>query len=252
MNALVGDGRAVLGAASSVDAITFAIAASIVLAGAIGVVVARNPVHAALMLVMTLFGVAVLFVEQQANFLAAVQVIVYAGAIVVLFLFVIMFLGVDRRENVAEEPLRAQRPLAVGLVLLGLAGLLLMGIGAHWSVGQRSVAGPIQNQPGGDVGALGKSVFTTYLFAFEVTSALLVIAVVGAVVLARRSGIVGGGGDDADADAAPGESDPGPAAAEVELDEVEAGGAELSGAQLSGAELAGAELTGAEAEGAGT
>ncbi|HUY21353.1 MAG TPA: NADH-quinone oxidoreductase subunit J [Acidimicrobiales bacterium] len=178
----------VLGTATRVDAFTFAVAAAVVLAGAVGVVVARNPVHAALMLVMTLFGVAVLFVEQQANFLAAVQVIVYAGAIVVLFLFVIMFLGVDREENVAEEPLRAQRPLAVGLVVLALAGLLLMGIGAHWSVGARSVAGPARGQAGGDVAALGRSVFTTYLFAFEVTSALLVIAVVGAVVLARRPG----------------------------------------------------------------
>jgi NADH-quinone oxidoreductase subunit J len=213
-----------LATVSSVDAITFAIAAAIVLAGAIGVVVARNPVHAALMLVMTLFGVAVLFVEQQANFLAAVQVIVYAGAIVVLFLFVIMFLGVDRQENVSEEPLRGQRPLAVGLVILGLAGLLLMGIGAHWSVGQRSVAGPIQNQTGGDVSALGKSVFTTYLFAFEVTSALLVIAVVGAVVLARRSGIVGRGGDDADADAAPGAADADAREVELELEEAEAEG----------------------------
>ena len=69
------------------------------LAGAIGVVIARNPVHAALMLVMTLFGIAVLFVLQRADFLAVVQVIVYAGAIVVLFLFVIMFLGVDRRRT---------------------------------------------------------------------------------------------------------------------------------------------------------
>jgi NADH-quinone oxidoreductase subunit J len=187
--ALVGPGvlTGILGTVTKVDALTFAIAAVIVLSGAIGVVVARNPVHAALMLVMTLFGVAVLFVEQQANFLAVVQVIVYAGAIVVLFLFVIMFLGVDRRENVAEEPLPAQRPLAIGLVALGLAGLLLMGIGAHWSVGQRSVAGAARGQSGGDVAALGKSVFTTYLFAFEVTSALLVIAVVGAVVLARRT-----------------------------------------------------------------
>ena len=201
----------VLGSVSTVDALTFAVAAAIVLAGAIGVVVARNPVHAALMLVLTLFGVAVLFVEQQANFLAAVQVIVYAGAIVVLFLFVIMFLGVDRRENVAEEPLRGQRPLAVGLVCLGLAGLLLMGIGAHWSVGQRSVAGPAQGQSGGDVAALGRSVFTTYLFAFEITSALLVIAVVGAVVLARRSGIMGArddaGGADSDGDDTSGDGD---------------------------------------------
>ncbi|HEY5026162.1 MAG TPA: NADH-quinone oxidoreductase subunit J, partial [Acidimicrobiales bacterium] len=183
------------GHASWVDVGTFAVAAAIVLAGAIGVVVARNPVHAALMLVMTLFGVAVLFVIQQANFLAAVQVIVYAGAIVVLFLFVIMFLGVDREESLEKEPLRAQRPLAAGLIVLGLAGLLLMGFGAHWSVGAKSIAGPSRNQPGGDVAALGKSVFTTYLFAFEITSALLVIAVVGAVVLARRPGGVLGRGD---------------------------------------------------------
>jgi NADH-quinone oxidoreductase subunit J len=181
---------------STVDALTFAVAAVIVLTGAIGVVVARNPVHAALMLVMTLFGVAVLFVEQQANFLAAVQVIVYAGAIVVLFLFVIMFLGVDRKENVAEEPLPRQRPLAIGLVALGLAGLLLMGFGAHWAVGVHSVAGPARGQPGGNVAALGRSVFTTYLFAFEVTAALLVIAVVGAVVLSRRSGSADSGADE--------------------------------------------------------
>jgi NADH-quinone oxidoreductase subunit J len=175
-----------LAAATKVDAAVFSIAAVFVLVGAIGVVVARNPVHAALMLVMTLFGVAVLFVEQQANFLAAVQVIVYAGAIVVLFLFVIMFLGVDRRENIASEPLRAQRPLAAGLVASGLAGLLLLGVAAHWSVGAHSVAGRLRDQPGGDVAALGRAMFTTYLFPFEATAALLVVAVVGAVVLARR------------------------------------------------------------------
>jgi NADH-quinone oxidoreductase subunit J len=174
--------------ASVVDRITFGIGATIVVLGAIGVVISRNPVHAALMLVMTLFGVAVLFVEQGANFLAAVQVIVYAGAIVVLFLFVIMFLGVDREENLGDEPLPFQRPLAAALVVLGLAGVLLLGFGAHWSTGPQSVAGPAQNQHGGDVAALGKSVFTTYLFPFEITAALLVIAVVGAVVLARRPG----------------------------------------------------------------
>jgi NADH-quinone oxidoreductase subunit J len=99
---------------------------------------------------------------------------------------VIMFLGVDRQENLAAEPLPAQRPLAVILVALSLAGLLLLGIVAHWSVGARSVVGPARGQTGGDTAALGRSVFTTYLFPFEVTAALLVIAVVGAVVLARR------------------------------------------------------------------
>ncbi len=193
-----------LASATLVDRFTFGIGATIVILGAVGVVISRNPVHAALMLVMTLFGVAVLFVEQGANFLAAVQVIVYAGAIVVLFLFVIMFLGVDRQENLAEEPLPLQRPLAVALVVLGLAGLFVLGIGAHWSTGAPSVAGPARGQSGGDVAALGRSVFTTYLFPFEITAALLVIAVVGAVVLARRPRSDSfdesdGGGDESDA-----------------------------------------------------
>ncbi|HUY63890.1 MAG TPA: NADH-quinone oxidoreductase subunit J [Acidimicrobiales bacterium] len=186
MSAAVVSAMSMLATATVVDRLVFVVGAMIILGGALGVVISRNPVHAALMLVTTLFGVAVLFVEQQANFLAAVQVIVYAGAIVVLFLFVIMFLGVDRRENLGEEPLPAQRPLAIGLVVLGLAGLLLLGIDAHWAVGARSVAGPAAGQAGGDVAALGRSVFTTYLFPFEATAALLVIAVVGAVVLARR------------------------------------------------------------------
>jgi NADH-quinone oxidoreductase subunit J len=179
----------IVATSSLVDRITFGIGATIIVLGAIGVVTSRNPVHSALMLVMTLFGVAVLFVEEGANFLAAVQVIVYAGAIVVLFLFVIMFLGVDREENLGEEALPFQRPLALILVVLGLAGVLTLAIGSRWSTGPQSVAGPLQNQPGGDVAALGRSVFTTYLFPFEITAALLVIAVVGAVVLARRPSV---------------------------------------------------------------
>jgi NADH-quinone oxidoreductase subunit J len=170
---------------SWVDVGTFVVAAAVVLAGAIGVVVARNPVHSALMLVMTLFGVAVLFVLQRDPFLAAVQVIVYAGAIVVLFLFVIMFLGVDREENIGFEPLRGQRPLAIGLVVLGTTGLLLLGQVSRWTTGAPHVAG-VDGGKQSNVYLLGKSVYTTYLFPFEATAALLVIAVVGAVVLARR------------------------------------------------------------------
>ncbi|HSH61318.1 MAG TPA: NADH-quinone oxidoreductase subunit J, partial [Acidimicrobiales bacterium] len=154
--------------------------------GAIGVVVSRNPVHAALFLVLTLFGVAVLFVAQEAHFLAAVQVIVYAGAIVVLFLFVIMLLGVDREENVMVEPLRAQRPLALLLGVISLAEIFLLAQGTRWATGATQVAGPAGG-PGSNVEKLARVIFTRYLLAFEVTSVLLVIAVVGAVVLARRS-----------------------------------------------------------------
>ncbi len=166
------------------DVGVFSVAAAMVLAGAVGVVVARNPVHSALMLIMTLFGIAVLFVLLQASFLAAVQVIVYAGAIVVLFLFVIMFLGVDREEDLGRDRLRGQRPVAVGLVVLGVTGLLLLGQVSHWTTGAHSVAGPDTGQA--NVNLLGTSLYTTYLFPFEATAALLIIAVVGAVVLARR------------------------------------------------------------------
>src|SRR5256886_1563405 len=107
------------------DWAVFLVAAAAILAGALGVVTSRNPVHAALSLVLTLFGVAVLFVAQQAHFLAVVQVIVYAGAIVILFLFVIMLLGVDKVENLEVDPLVGQRQAAIGLGLAGLACLLL-------------------------------------------------------------------------------------------------------------------------------
>ena len=97
------------------ELVVFVLAGAMVLGGAVGVIASKHPVHAALSLVLTLFGVAVLFIAQEANFLAAVQVIVYAGAIVVLFLFVIMLLGVDRAEDLQVEPMRVQRlQFAVG------------------------------------------------------------------------------------------------------------------------------------------
>src|SRR5580698_4724173 len=174
------------------DLLVFAASAAVILVGALGVVTSSNPVHAALSLVMTLFGVAVLFIEQEADFLAAVQIIVYAGAIVVLFLFVIMFLGVDKREDIEVEPLAGQRPLAFIMLGITLGGVIAMAATAHWVTGAHQVVGPIQghisdsSSPSGEVAQLGKQLFTTYLFAFEATAALLVIAVVGAVVLARR------------------------------------------------------------------
>jgi NADH-quinone oxidoreductase subunit J len=165
----------------------FIVAGAMVLGGALGVVLRANPVHAALSLVLTLFGIAVLFVAQEAHFLAAVQVIVYAGAIVVLFLFVIMLLGVDRVDDLRIEPLRIQRPLAaligVGTVALVIAALLAGGDDAI--TGERTASEPAS---GGEenIDALARSIFSDYVFAFEVTSVLLIIAVVGTVVLARR------------------------------------------------------------------
>lgn len=163
----------------------FAVGATFILGGAFGVILMRNTVHCALMLVVTLFGVAVEFVDEQADFLAAVQIIVYAGAVVILFLFVIMFLGVDRREVAAREPFRAQKPVAVVLGVVTLIEILVVSRTADWTSGAMSVSGAL-HQPGDNIQVLGQSVFTRYLLPFEMTAALLVIAVVATVVLARQ------------------------------------------------------------------
>ena len=173
-------------AATKVDLAVFAVCAVIVLAGAFGVILLRNPVHAALSLVLTLFGVAVLFVAQEAHFLAAVQVIVYSGAIVVLFLFVIMLLGVDREEAVEAEQLKGQRPAAIGLGILVLGLIVLLARFDKWATGASEARGAADAGGAENVELLGRSIFTDFLLPFEVTAVLLVIAVVGAVVLARR------------------------------------------------------------------
>jgi NADH-quinone oxidoreductase subunit J len=166
----------------------FICSAAMVLAGALGVVLRSNPVHAALSLVLTLFGIAVMFVSQQAEFLAAVQVIVYAGAIVVLFLFVIMLLGVDRAENLETESLGIQRPLAI-ILSLGFVALLITTIlQGRDSLNMRGDG--LSTADSGDHDAnirqIARSIFSDYVVAFEVTSVLLIVAVVGTVVLARK------------------------------------------------------------------
>ena len=168
-----------------VDWVVFVVAAVVMLAGGLGVVSARHPVHSALFLIQTLFGVAILFVEEAAQFLAAVQVIVYAGAIVVLFLFVIMLIGVGRPQGGVLDVLKAQRPVAVLIGVIGLAEFAGLLNASVWATGTKSSAGQVTGA-GSNVEKLGRSLFTTYLMAFEVTSALLVIAVVASVVLVRR------------------------------------------------------------------
>jgi NADH-quinone oxidoreductase subunit J len=166
--------------------VIFGASAVIVLAGALGVILAKNPVHSALMLVMTLFGIAVLFVQQEAHFLAAVQVIVYAGAIVVLFLFVIMLLGVDKVESWEEGPLSFQRWAAGAIGLIGGAMVAILAARAI-DLGRAATSTTASLDDGeSNVVAVGKALFTDYVFAFELTGVLLVVAVIGAVVLARR------------------------------------------------------------------
>jgi NADH-quinone oxidoreductase subunit J len=173
-----------------VTEVIFFLAAAFALAGALGVVLSRNPVHSALYLVVTLLSVAVFFIQQQAPLLAAVQIIVYAGAIVVLFLFVIMLLGVDREESLGE-PIPFQRPAALALGAIVLAEVLFLA-GHHWATGRsadslHNIKGGATDL-GGNVERVARSLFTDFLWPFEITAALLVIAVVGSVLLARRSG----------------------------------------------------------------
>ncbi|MGZ4691752.1 MAG: NADH-quinone oxidoreductase subunit J, partial [Acidimicrobiia bacterium] len=166
--------------------VIFFIMAAVALGAAIGMVLARNPVHAALLLVTVLIAIAVMFLLQDAQLLAAVQIIVYAGAIVVLFLFVIMLLGVDQSESM-HDPIRWQRPTAIALGAIGLVEVLILA-GRQWATGVHS--GPGLNQgSGGNVERVARSLFTDFLWPFEVVTILLVVAVVGGVVLARRSGL---------------------------------------------------------------
>jgi NADH-quinone oxidoreductase subunit J len=166
--------------------VVFVIGAGLILTGALGVIILRNPVHCALFLVITLFGVALEFIDESADFLAVVQIIVYAGAIVILFLFVIMYLGVDRKERIAKEPFKGQKPIALILGVVSLALILSLARVTDWTTGAHSVAGKAHGTGGENVNLLGQTIYTRYLLPFEMTSALLVIAIVAAVVLARR------------------------------------------------------------------
>ncbi|MEJ5253982.1 MAG: NADH-quinone oxidoreductase subunit J [Acidimicrobiales bacterium] len=167
----------------------FFVCAVIALSGALGVVFSRNPVHAALSLVATLFAIAVLFLNQGAQLLAAVQVIVYTGAIVVLILFVLMLLGIDKEEDLSVEPLVGQRTLAlvVSAAILGAVLAVVVLGGDALVTGARSVTQPLADGVEmTDIRQIGQQLFSRYVFPLEATAALLTIAVVGAVVLARR------------------------------------------------------------------
>lgn len=173
--------------ADAVETVVFVACSLIVLAGAFGVIWFRNPVHSALSLVATLFGVAVLFLNMDAQFLAAVQVIVYTGAIVVLILFVIMLLGVDVEDDLEAEPLVGQRVVAL-VIAVGVAGLVVAGIaiaGNELVSGARAATAPITDTLP-NVEQIGRVLFTQYAFALQIAGVLLTVAVVAAVVMARR------------------------------------------------------------------
>ncbi len=175
------------------EAIVFFIFSGLVLSGALGVVLFRHPVYSALSLVAAMISVAVLFLQQDADLVAIVQIVVYASAITVLFLFVIMLLGVDKREE-RDTSFKSARIVAVLLGILMLVGLGTIA-GRELSTGTAPQTHPltapatdgVAPADEGNVEALAKVLFTDYIWAVEAVSVMLVIAVVGSVVLARRS-----------------------------------------------------------------
>jgi NADH-quinone oxidoreductase subunit J len=173
--------------------VIFGIVFVVALGSSIAMLFTPNAVHTALFLVVTQVALAVAFLLQGAYFIAALQIILYAGAIMVLFLFVIMLLGVDRRE-ILEDPLPGQRPVAVGLgAILAVEVLYVSFRGVEVAIeGAEGGARALQeaNRDPGNVEAIARVLFGDYLLPFEATSILLVIAIVGVMVLARRIGSI--------------------------------------------------------------
>jgi NADH-quinone oxidoreductase subunit J len=165
--------------------IAFWVLAPIMVVAALGILFVRKAVHAALLLAVVMIGLAILYLVQDAPFLFAVQIIVYTGAILMLFLFVVMLVGVDASDSLVET-IRGQRGLAIVLGLL-FGVTLAVGV-AQVSVGTITGLGTANED--GNVNGLAQLLFKNYVFAFEVTSALLITAAMGAMVLAHRERLV--------------------------------------------------------------
>jgi NADH-quinone oxidoreductase subunit J len=169
------------GHTSTPEAVLFWVLAVVAVVGAIGVVAAPKAVYSAMFLASTMIALAVLYIAQDALFLGIVQVVVYTGAVMMLFLFVVMLIGVDLSESLAET-LRGQRVSAI-ITGVGFGILLIAGIG---NVSVAGFTGLAQANAGGNVQGLAALIFTKYLWAFELTGALLITAALGAMVLAHR------------------------------------------------------------------
>ena len=167
------------------DNVVFWVFAPISVGSAIAMLFQRNAVHAALFLIINFFTIAVFFLVLGAPFLFAVQIIVYAGAIMVLFLFVIMLLGVDSSESLVER-LKGQRTVAI---VLGTGLLLELFFAIRAGIGLSAKAPANFDQAvntGGNAAALSRVLFRQYFFPFEATSVLLIVAAIAVMVLASR------------------------------------------------------------------
>jgi NADH-quinone oxidoreductase subunit J len=163
------------------DKVLFWILAVLAVSAALAMILVRQAVHCALMLAVVMLSLAVMYAMQGAPFLAFVQVIVYTGAVLMLFLFVVMLIGVTSADSL-KETISGQR-LWAGLAGIGFTVLLIVGIG-HAAIGSAAPVTSAQNTD--NLTGLAKLIFTTYVFPFEITSALLITAALGAMVLAHR------------------------------------------------------------------
>ncbi len=166
---------------STGEAVMFWVLGVLALIGALGVVVAANAVYSAMFLAMTMIILAVFYMAQDALFLGVVQIVVYTGAVMMLFLFVLMLIGVDSAESLVET-LRGQRVAAV-VAGLGFGVVLIAGIGTATTAAFKGLKAANAD---GNVNRLAVPIFSRYLWAFELTSALLITAAVGAMILAHR------------------------------------------------------------------
>ncbi|GAA2997855.1 NADH-quinone oxidoreductase subunit J [Streptosporangium longisporum] len=165
------------------ETVTFWVLAVVSVAAALGLVFSRKAVYSALMLGVVMLSLAVLYAIQDAPFLAAVQIIVYTGAVMMLFLFVLMLVGVDSADSLVET-IKGQR-LWAAVAGLSFAALLALGVGNAAFSAPAGMDQAVQ-AAGGNVPSLAQLIFTRHVFAFEVTSALLITAALGAMVLAHR------------------------------------------------------------------
>jgi NADH-quinone oxidoreductase subunit J len=166
------------------ETIVFWVCGLFAVLGALGLILSKKAVHSALWMALTMISLAVLFVANQAPFLGMVQIVVYTGAVMMLFLFVLMVVGVDSSDSLIET-IKGQRIAAI-LLGLGLAILLIWGIGSSLTDVPSGSLDAANSADGGNVQGIARLIFTTYLVPFEVTSALLITAALGAMVLAHR------------------------------------------------------------------
>lgn len=166
------------------EAIAFYTLAVLILGLGVAVVTTPKTVHSVVFLVLNFLCVAILYVVLRAEFLAVIQVLVYAGGIVVLYLFVVMLVNLKRAPEAHEDPRRLARTgLALsGAVLFELAGIVVYGFGRIVPASAPAAPVPVE----GNTEELGYLLYTDYLIPFEVASVLLLVAMVGAIVLARR------------------------------------------------------------------